>query len=225
VDGEVISDVLGANNSLEVNATEPATLSMTPADARHPVFRSFGAELASLALIRFQRAARVSGSRCQTIARFTSGEAAVLDCAAGAGRAIVLASDLSNRWNDFPVRTSFVPFLDQTVRYVSNNKTRAIEYVAGDVPAGVTPRPGVSTMTDDRGSRRVIVNVDPRESEVDRMSAADFQASIAPLKEAGEDAERADVKAQEDRQHLWQYLAGAVALVLLAEGVAAARAI
>ena len=57
------------------------------------------------------------------------------------------------------------------------------------------------------------------------MSAADFQASIAPLKEAGEDAERADVKAQEDRQHLWQYLAGAVALVLLAEGVAAARAI
>jgi len=225
VDGEVISDVLGANNSLEVNATEPATLSMTPADARHPVFRSFGAELASLALIRFQRAARVSGSRCQTIARFTSGEAAVLDCAAGAGRAIVLASDLSNRWNDFPVRTSFVPFLDQTVRYVSNNKTRAIEYVAGDVPAGVTPQPGVSTMTDDRGSRRVIVNVDPRESEVDRMSAADFQASIAPLKEAGEDAERADVKAQEDRQHLWQYLAGAVALVLLAEGVAAARAI
>jgi hypothetical protein len=209
-----------------MKAAEPATLSMTPADARHPIFRSFGAEIASLGLIRFQRASRVSGGAgCQTIARFTSGEPAVLDCAVDEGRAIVFASDLGNRWNDFPVRSSFVPFLDQTVRYLSNNRARATEYLAGDVPAGVAPEPGVSTIADGRGSRRVIVNVDPKESELDRMSAADFEAFIARLKDAAEDHERADVKAQEERQHLWQYLAGAVALVLFVEGMAAARAI
>jgi len=225
VDGEVISDILGATRSLQMKAAEPATVSMTPADARHPIFRSFGAEIGSLALVRFQRVVRVTGADCQPIARFTSGDTAVLDCAVGAGRAVVLASDLGNRWNDFPVRTSFVPFIDQTVRYVSNNRARALEYVAGDVPAGVVPEPGVRTIADDRGSRRVIVNVDPRESELDRMSVADFDASIARLKEADEEHERADVTAQEDRQHLWQYLAGAVALVLLAEGIAAARAV
>ena len=225
VDGEVIADVRGAAGPLEMKAAEPASLSLTPADVRHPIFRSFGGEIASLALVRFQRAAHVRGTGCQTIARFTSGDAAVLDCAAGAGRLIVLASDLSNRWNDFPVRASFVPFLDQTVRYVSNNRARATEYLAGDVPAGVAPEPGVRTVADDQGSRRVIVNVDPRESELDRMSAADFEASITHLKDAAEDVGRANVKAQENRQHLWQYLAGAVALVLFAEGVAAARAV
>jgi hypothetical protein len=224
VDGEVISDVLGAPSSFEMKAAEPATVSMTPADARHPIFRSFGAEIASLALVRFQRVARVSGADCQPIARFTSGDTAVLDCAVGSGRAVILASDLGNRWNDFPVRASFVPFIDQTVRYVSNNRARALEYFAGDVPAGVAPEPGVRTIADDRGSRRVIVNVDPRESELDRMSASDFDASIARLKEAAEEHQRADATDQENRQHLWQYLAGAVALVLLAEGMAAARA-
>jgi hypothetical protein len=225
VDGDVVADILGATSPLEMKAAEPATLSMMPADVRHPVFRSFGAEIASLGLIRFQRTARVKGAGCQTIARFTSGEPAVLDCGVGAGRAIVFASDLGNRWNDFPVRSSFVPFLDQTLRYVSNNGARATEYLAGDVPAGVAPEPGVTTIADDRGSRRVIVNVDPRESELDRMSAADFDVSIARLKQAAEGGERADVRAQESRQHLWQYLAGAVALLLFVEGVAAARAV
>jgi hypothetical protein len=226
VDGEVVANLLGSASSFEMKAAEPATLSMTPADARHPIFRSFGAEIASLGLIRFQRAARVSGGAgCQAIARFTSGESAVLDCVVDEGRAIVFASDLGNRWNDFPVRSSFVPFLDQMVRYLSNNRAPATEYLAGDVPAGVAPEPGVKMVADGRGSRRVIVNVDPKESELDRMSAADFEASIARLKDASEDRERADVKAQEERQHLWQYLAGAVALVLFVEGMAAARAI
>jgi hypothetical protein len=190
---------------------------------RHPIFRSFGAEVASLGLVQFHVVARVSGRSCQAIARFTSGDAAVLDCVTGNGRAIVVASDLNNRWNDFPVRASFVPFLDQASRYLSDSARRASEYLVGDVPAGVAAVPGVATVGDAGGSRRVVVNVDPRESETDHMSPTDFQASITRLTDAWGREVRADIAAQENRQHLWQYLLAAMILALAAEGVVAGR--
>ena len=235
VDGDVVADVLGSGAPLEMKtangdpervapqdspkAAPQSSLSLAPADVRHPIFRSFGAEVASLGLVRFRSVAHVSGRSCQTIARFTSGDAAVLDCAAGNGRAIVVASDLDNRWNDFPVRASFLPFLDQSVRYLSSHQSRGTEYLVDEVPAGVAGVPGVAMV----GSRRVVVNVDPRESDVDRLSAADFQASITRLKHVAAQDVRADVADEEHRQHLWQYLLAAMIAALLAEGVVAGR--
>ena len=232
IDGDVIADVLGAGELLEIKALRGdaesvalrSPMMLAPADVRHPIFRSFGSEVASLGLVQFRSVARVKGRSCQTIARFTSGDAAVVDCAAGSGRAIVIASDLNNRWNDFPVRASFVPFLDQAVRYLSDNATRASEYLVGEGPAGVAVVPGVTTAAGAAGaSRPIVVNVDPRESEVERMSVADFQASITRLKDAGAQDVRADISARESRQHLWQYLLAAMILALAAEGVVAGR--
>ena len=227
VDGAVIADVLGAGTPLEMQRTagdpegvapqRSRTQSLAPTDVRHPIFRSFGAEVASLGLIQFHEVAHVGGPACQTLARFTSGDAAILDCAAGNGRAVVVASDLNNRWNDFPVRASFVPFLDQSVRYLSNHEGQGAEYLAGEAPSGVPAVPGVAVV----GSRRVVVNVDARESEVDRMSAADFQASITRLKGVASQDVRADVSGQESRQHLWQYLLALMLAVLVIEGVVA----
>jgi hypothetical protein len=198
-------------------------MSLAPADVRHPIFRSFGDEVASLGLVQFRGVARVNARSCQTIARFTSGDSAILDCAAGSGRALVVASDLNNRWNDFPRHASFVPFLDQAVRYLASGRGRASEYLVGDVPSGVAPVPGVTMMGSGAGSRRIVVNVDPKESEVNRMAAADFQASITRLRDVAAQEIRADVVEQEQRQHLWQFLLAAMIVVLMAEGVVAAR--
>ena len=224
VDGDVISDVLGAGHALEIKAAGGgSSLSLAPADVRHPIFRPYGGDVASLTLVRFRSVARVSAPDCDTIARFTSGDAAVLDCAVGAGRALIVASDLNNRWNDFPIRASFVPFVDQAVRYLSNARTRGAEYVVGDVPPGIQPVPGVTTVTAAAGPRRVIVNVDPRESDLTRMSPADFLASIDRLKASRANELRTELREQESRQPLWQYLVAAVVLALFAEGVVAAR--
>ncbi|HET9832561.1 MAG TPA: hypothetical protein VFP91_12650, partial [Vicinamibacterales bacterium] len=223
VDGEVISDVLGPGGRLEMRAGASGTLALAPADVRHPVFQPFSADVTSLSLVRFRNTARVSAPNCQTIARFTSGDAAVLDCTAGAGRALVIASDLNNRWNDFPIRSSFVPFVDRMVRYVSNAGLRGGEYLVDDVPAGVAPVPGVTTAGSATGFRQIIVNVNPRESDLTRMSAKDFQASVERLKQSAASNARVELSEQESRQHLWQYLMAAALLALLAEGVVAAR--
>lgn len=223
VDANVVADLFGAGAPLTVAVEAPRTQSLAPADVRHPVFRAFGGDIASLGLVTFRRAARVSAAPCQAIAKFTSGDAAVLDCTIGHGRAIVIASDLDDQWNDFPAHASFVPFLDQTIRYLSIGGHAGAEYVVDDVPPGVRPVPGVAEMTAAAGTRTVVVNVDPKESDGGRMTVADFEASIARLKAAGVQELRVDTEERESRQHLWQYLIAAAIVALLAEGLVARR--
>src|SRR6185295_17997858 len=117
-----------------------------PSDVRHPVFRAFGSDAATLGLVKFRRVAHIAGVGCQTIARFTTGETALLDCPAGEGHAILLASDFDNRWNDFPLRATFVPFLHETLRYLGSGHSQEGQYLIADVPGGVPPIPGIATM-------------------------------------------------------------------------------
>ena len=123
IDGEVAADVLGGTGSLQVTHIPDARTPMrtlAPVDARHPLFRPFTGSAATLTLVRFRDAARISGNDCQTLARFTTGDRALIECAAGEGRALILASDLDNRWNDFPLHASFVPFLHEAIRYLAS---------------------------------------------------------------------------------------------------------
>jgi hypothetical protein len=231
VDAEVIAGVFGAGARVQI-AAAPANnrdrgLSLAPADIRHPIFQPFGPSAASLALVTFRQATQIGGPGCQTLAKFTSGNAAVIDCAASQGRAIVVASDLNNQWNDFPLHATFVPFLHETVRYLSNAGARAGEYLVAEVPAGVPQAPGIVSIPDSNAARprRVAVNVDPRESEPARLSVEEFQAAVAPLKDAGAVGARVAVTDQESRQHLWQYLLAVMLIALAVEGVVASRTV
>ncbi|MCU1385777.1 MAG: hypothetical protein JWL71_4474 [Acidobacteria bacterium] len=230
VDGDVVGDVLGAGSTLRIAMVEgarPAPRVLAPADGRHPVFHAFAANPASLGLVTFQNAARIGGSACQTLARFTTGDTALIDCAAGDGRALVFASDLDNRWNDFPLHATFVPFVHEAVRYLASARAHAVDYVIGDVPAGVKPVPGVVTTNDavraGGQGHLIAVNVDPRESDPARLSVDDFQSAVTRLKDAGRGELHVEARQQEDQQHLWQYALAAMAILLAAEGVVAAR--
>jgi hypothetical protein len=226
VDGAVAADVLGAGEPLAIAAPRddrPEPRRLAPADVRHPVFRAFESAAATLGLVTFNTVARVSGGGCQTIARFTSGEPALLDCPAGEGRALVFASDLNDRWNDFPLHATFVPFLHEAVRYLGGSHVAAGEYLVGEAPAGVPQRPGIVPVPGGAAGERIAVNVDPRESDTARVSADDFRAAVRRLKDAGAVEARADAEAQENRQHLWQYGLALMLGVLAVEGMVASR--
>ena len=250
VDGDVIAGVLGpggtgapfivpapAEKEKVENVERAGTTgderdggsqSLAPADPRHPILQAFGPSAASLGLVTFSHTAQIRGSNCQTLAKFTSGRTALLDCEAGDGRAIVLASDLNNRWNDFPLHAAFVPFLHEAVRYLSGARAHGSEFLVSEVPDGVPPTPGIVTMAGgrhDRASRarRVAVNVDTRESEPARISVEEFQAAVAHLKDSGAAGARVAAADQESRQHLWQYLLAAMLAVLAVEGVVGSR--
>jgi hypothetical protein len=229
VDGDVVGDVLGGGSTLRIAAVEgarPAARALAPVDGRHPVFQAFAGNPGSLGLVTFQNAARIGGDACQTLARFTTGDTALIECPAGEGRALVLASDLNNRWNDFPLRATFVPFVHEVVRYLASTRPRATDYLVGDAPAGVKRAPGIVTLNDAAatggGARVIAVNVDPRESDATRLSADEFQSAVTRLKDAG-GIEAHEAQEQEDQQHLWRYALAAMVVLLAAEGVLAAR--
>ena len=229
IDGDVVGDVLGSGSTLRIAAgnTKPAARALAPADVRHPVFHAFAANPASLGLVTFHQAARIGGAACQTLARFTTGDTALIECPAGEGRALVLASDLDNRWNDFPLHATFVPFVHEAVRFLASARAHTVDYLIGDAPAGVKRVPGIVTLNDAArpagGSRTIAVNVDPRETDPARLSLDDFQSAVTRLKDAGRGETRGEARQQEDQQHLWQYALAAMALLLAAEGVLAAR--
>ncbi len=229
VDGEVVRDVLGDGSTLRVvsqTQPRPEPRVVAPADARHPVLRAFAENSATLGLVKFRNAARIGGSACQTLARFTTGETALIECPAGEGRAIVLASDVDNRWNDFPLHATFVPFLHEVVRYVSGARAHASEYLVADAPAGVQRVPGIATVDDHqqgRAPRAIAINVDPREADAARLSVEEFQSAVTRAKRADTSPARVEARQREDRQHLWQYVLAFMVMTLAVEGVVAGR--
>jgi hypothetical protein len=232
VDGEVVADVFGSASTLRVvtaTRAKPEPRALAPADVRHPIFQPFASNTATLGLVTFQSVARIGGDACQTLARFTTGEAALIECPAGDGRALVFASDLENRWNDFPLHATFVPFLHEIVRYLASARALSTEYLVAEAPAGAPPQPGVAVVPDvlDRAragaTRSVAVNVDPREADPARLSIEDFQSAVTRLKDVAVSQTQVEARQQEDRQHLWQYALALMALLLAAEGLLAAR--
>lgn len=227
IDGSIVGDVVGAGSTLSIvtanGSTRPGPRALAPTDVRHPVFQPFAGNAATLGFVTFQNAARVGGSACQTLARFTTGDTALVECPSGDGRALVLASDLNNKWNDFPLHATFVPFLHEVVRYLASTRAHASEYFVGDAPAGVRGVPGLATIESAGVPRQIAINVDPREADPARISVEDFQSAVTRLKsEAGFEA-RVEARQQEDRQHLWQYALALMAVFLAIEGLLAAR--
>ena len=231
VDGEVAADAVGGGLTVaepqapKGAASNEVRRALAPSDLRHPLFEAFGTSVASLGLATFDRIADIRASSCQTLARFTTGEPALLDCAPGEGRLLVLASDLDKQWNDFPRFATFVPFLHEAVRYLGGAGFQASDYVIGRLPAGVSPHPGLTTTARPGGGppRRIAVNVDPAESDPARLTPEEFLATVTRIKDEGKAQGRAEESRQEDRQHLWQYVLGAMLALMVAESFVAAR--
>ena len=226
MDGSIVTDVLGAASTLTIapaNGIRQEARALAPTDVRHPVFQPFAGSAATLGFVNFQTAVRIAGSACQTLARFTTGEPALLECPSGDGRALVFASDLNNRWNDFPLHATFVPFLHEVVRYLASTRAHASEYFVGAAPAGVRRTPGLATIDAAGVQRRIAINVNPREADPARISVEDFQSAVTRLKSEGGVEARVEARQQEDRQHLWQYALALMAVLLAVEGLLAAR--
>ena len=197
-----------------------ASRSLAPGDVRHPILEAF-AGARSAARHRHVPAHwphRRGG--CHVLARFSTGEPAFVDCTRGPGRVIAIASDLDNAWNDFPLHASFVPFIHEAVRYLGGGDPgAAIIWSAMCLPAcrpcqASRPSPPVL---------RVAVNVDPAESAVERLTAAEFEAPITRVKQGPAGRADREVQQQEERQHVWQYVLGLMVAMLVVESFIGSR--
>jgi hypothetical protein len=228
VDGDVLQEVLAGPKLAVVNpgaATPGSRVARTwgPSDVRHPVVRAFGSTQGALGLVQFQRVSTIRTDDCPVLARFTTGEPALVDCQSGDGHTLVLASDLDNRGNDFPLHATFVPFLHESVRYLMGGSDRAAEYLVADVPQGVPAVPGVATLPGSRTSKLVAVNVDPVEADPGRLTTDEFTGAVTSLGGGAQAGARLQARETEERQHIWQYVLGIMLVMLAIESWVAAR--
>ena len=214
VEPAVLATMMGWQGFSAAVEARPAG-SLAPTDVRHPIFRPFGALAANLGDGGFARTWTLRTDGWDVLARFTNGSAALMERREGRGRVMLFTSDLSRRWNDFPLNPAFVPFTIETVRHAAGSSDRRRDYVVAEAPEGTAHEPG----TYDVAGRRITVNVDPRESAVAVMNAADFEKMLQPAGAAP--AEPVEIQAQqvEGRQNLWRYGLLLMMLALAAESV------
>ena len=206
---------------------EPVTL--VPADLRHPLVRALAGLAGRLGRSRF---AGVDAAGGAVVLSFTDGAPALVDHTAGAGRVLLFASDLRNDGNDLPRRPEFVPFVHEMVGYLAV-RSPPREFVIGAAPPGAPGEPGPARLPDATGP--IVLNVDTLESAFTPLSDDAFLASVDRLARAAdpESAEPAGPREagppqtagppEEAEQNLWRYLLIGMALVLVAEGLLAAR--
>jgi hypothetical protein len=231
VDGDVVAGALGRGIEVAMPAEAASDprgerRALVPVDVRHPVFRTLGAATGTLGLATFRRVASVGAAECDLLARFTTGEAALVECAADGGRTLVFASDLNQAWNDFPRHGIFVPFLHEVVNYLSEGRRRASEYRVAEVPTGIAPGPGFVTLPPARAEaspRVVAVNVDPEESEPARLTAEAFLAAVTRTAPAPPDGAPAGGRPVPPGQQAWRYLLWLMLGVLVVESVLGRR--
>jgi len=68
--------------------------------------------------VKFYRAMRIATANGRVVARLTDQTPLVIDEQMGDGHIVIFASTFDNIDNDFPVHPAFVPFIEQTARYL-----------------------------------------------------------------------------------------------------------
>ena len=192
-------------------------------DPRHPIMRGLGGLAGALGQTRFSRTRPLRAGDGTVLARFSDGNPALVEHSVGAGRLLVFGADLGAGGSDFPRRATFVPFLHETLTYLSSNDTRPREFLVGDSPVGTVALTDVPGVVDAGDGRRLVVNVDPRESDPTAVTPEQFVAAVSTLSRAAERQERDAARARESGQQLWRVLLMLMIIVLVAEGLLGRR--
>lgn len=208
------------NLGLGEPVTHAAPVALMSQAPRHPIVRGLGSMADALGEARFRRTRPMVAGSGQILARFGDGGPALVEHTTGAGRVLVFGADLEAEWTDFPRRVAFVPFLHETLRYLTSAVSIPREFTVGSQPADIANQPGVTTSAD--GQRRVVVNVDPRESDPSALTADQFSAAVDTRAQVVE-REGPNPIGRESGPRLWRVLLVLMFLVLVGEGLLARR--
>jgi hypothetical protein len=89
-------------------------------DPAHPAL----AKTNKLEGVQFFQAIKVDPNKARVIARLTDQTPLLLEQQVGEGRVLVFASTLDNISNDFPLHPSFLPFVEESARYLGGQQDR-----------------------------------------------------------------------------------------------------
>lgn len=101
-------------------------VSITDAAWEHPIFSIFQeSQKSSLTSVQFYGYWSLDPKpQSHVLARFSTGEPALVEASVGQGRVLLFASSMDRVWSDFPLKSSYLPFWQQAVHYASARQGR-----------------------------------------------------------------------------------------------------
>jgi len=97
------------------------------ADAEHPALRRAN----KLDGVKFYQVIKVDPGQSRVVARLTNQAPLLLEKQVGEGRVFVFTSTFDNISNDLPLHASFVPFVEETARYLGGQQDLSTNVAAG----------------------------------------------------------------------------------------------
>ncbi len=225
VDPGTLADVLGADIGVASAVVRTPGATLVASDSRHPIFRPFLIPSGALGDVQVDQHRRLRDQEGRTVlARLSGGDAALTEQTVGQGRLLVFTSDLDNQWSRFPLHPSFVPFAVETARYLTHGRVQRQEWTLPDVPAGAAATPGVVVAGEGAAARRMVVNVDVRESSLATTTVDEFTNGIMRTNRSEQGAPVSLARDVEDRQRWWQVGLLVMVLALAGEALVGRRA-
>jgi hypothetical protein len=131
-----------------VDRTRGAAARLSGMDYGHAIFEPFRAPRSGdFSTARFYSYRTLTAAKdASVLARFDTGEPALVERAAGRGRVIVFASTTDLNWNDLALKPMFLPFVHQLGRHLSGFKEQpawltigqVLDVDAAEIAAGAT---------------------------------------------------------------------------------------
>ena len=223
-------------------------------DLDHPIMGAFaGQSVMPLMEVDFQHGFSLEGDNLTPIANWPDGTAAIAELASPGGRILVNGFPLDRVATDWPVKPTFVPFVNQALHWLNSLQAGKTDNRIGDtiplkgqgtwhaldaarlqadvqVSVSVRPTvPGLYEFNDGKTRQDFAVNTPLSESDLtpwpDAAQLTDFESKADPAKEnaVNEQAVKLSDEVAESHQRLWWWLLAIAGVALLGELAVANR--
>lgn len=190
-------------------------------DKEHPIFRPLSdPQEGDLRRIVFHHITRLKpADGAKVLASAAGGEPLLVEGKLGDGKVLVVSSTADRDWGDWPQTRLYVPLVHQMAGYLTDRlpETQRVQAaLAGpgrDKPPAVVPN----------GRNVLVRNLDPAESEIERLTVQQFREAFHLPAQAGEakpELAAAGVKLPPGGQRpdeLWTYILWGLLFVLVVE--------
>ncbi len=198
---------------------DPGIFRCTSWQKDHPIFQAFDQpEHGDLRTLKFDRITRlVPAPRARELALVEGNLPLLVESSAGRGRCLLLSVPADNQWGDWAIQRLYLPLIHQLMSYLTDRlpESGRVRLELADAAPGHAP--GIVMEKE----RIVVRNLDPSESELDRVTPATLREvyrlpvpqapgrAVDDLKELLPGSQRPD--------ELWSWILLALLAVLVAE--------
>ncbi|MEE2635667.1 MAG: BatA domain-containing protein [Acidobacteriota bacterium] len=153
-------------------------------DYSHPIFEVFGSPRSGdLTTPRFFRHRPLAlHPESAVLARFDNGDPAMAERTVGAGRVLVWTTTIDSFWNDFALKSIYLPFVHKVIEYLAEYRSPTPYLTAGQV-LDLAQYPAAAGLDLTGGN---LVVRDPSDDRVDvRLGTEETEAAFVDLAEQG----------------------------------------